>query len=183
MDAFVVEATFPPSLQHNPLLAMATIMSFWAVVLICLQWIYEIVDANRDLPAPAASYIAVARRVRFWLVMSALIVALPRLVQLMLWQKLGAVPREFISAVSWMCVIPAAAMVVFAWWTNKQVVATESGFTIEHGFVPAVPSTRQEKTKGVMMLVLIFSISFATTFVRPSTDAHPRTHVIEPRKG
>jgi hypothetical protein len=179
-NMFTLESTFPPSLADNPLLAMITVMAFWAIVLICLRWIYEGIDAHREFPAPVGSYIRTSRRMRMWLVASALLAAAPRLAQLMLWQLLSPPVREMVSSITWLAIIPAAAMVIYAWWLHNGIARTEQTYVKSYGFLFVDKADRQEKSKGALIVGLIFVIAFATTFVRPQPDAHS-TPLVERR--
>jgi hypothetical protein len=64
---FEAATSFPPSLAHLPWLAMLTVMCFWAGTLLCLQWMYSIVDDMREYPAPWAHPVTAARLVKLLL--------------------------------------------------------------------------------------------------------------------
>lgn len=169
-NPFSIEAAFPPSLAGQPLLAMTTVMAFWAVTLICLQWIYETVSAAGDAPAPKRSYIRIARGVRLWLAVTAFLLTAPRLAQLMLWQVMDKDQREWLAVANWVACVPAAGTIIYAWWSHRTMVKTEEHYIETQGYYAAAPSTRAEKTRGFVIILLVFVVAFATTFVRPSPN-------------
>lgn len=178
MDIFFIEATFPPSLEKYRWIGAAIVWAMWIIELLCLRWLYEIVDANRALPAPRQSYIGVARKVRFWLVFSAFTVNTPRLAQLMLWRQVGPDVRENLSIAAWVSAIVCAAMVVYAWSLEKKLAVVEQTYARSHGFVPTKPVDRTEKMRMAKVMLMVMLIALATTFVRPHTDAHHRSTAV-----
>ena len=179
MSPFSAEATFPPSLEGNAILAMLTVMAFWSGILICLQWLYEMFSESRAYPAPKGTYFSTSRIVIGALIWAAFISMVPRLGQLMLWQVVGPEFRMALASAAWWSRIPATALVIYAWWRKRQLVATERSYAFDHGVVNVRLLSRAEKTRGVLILTLVFAVAFATTFVRP-VDAHSSvSHVIE----
>jgi hypothetical protein len=181
MDTFATEATFPPSLADNPILGMLTIMAFWWAVLICLQWFYTTVDQWFDHPAPSQSFVRINRSMKLWLLGSVLLTNSPRLLQLMLWQRMDSAEREMVSSFSWMTRIPGSFMLIVAWYLDKRIVAAEREYSDERGYYPAPAIARHEKTRGALVLALIFVVAAVTTFVRPA-DVHTHRAIIVERQ-
>ncbi len=182
MNPFDFEASFPPSLASQPILTMLTVMSFWAVTMICLRWIWDTIESAIDMPAPRHSYVRQARSVRLWLVAALFLMTAPRLAQLMLWQLMTAGQRDTLSGIAWAALIPASGMIVYAWWRSTSVSKTEIAYTQNSGFYAAAEVTPSEKKRGVTILVLIFVVAFATTFVRPANHASaPATSAFQRR--
>lgn len=173
MNSFAAESSFPPSLANLPILAMLTQMGFWTVTLLCLQWLYSIIDDAHDHPAPAGSYVGVVRGVKIRLLLCAAGLTIPRLILLVAWGVLTPWWREAIAMSAWVILIPTAIILARAWWNDRRARPSER-LHLRHRFVEVTPVTVHEKTRGAVALVLIIVIAFATTFVRLNPeDATP----------
>jgi hypothetical protein len=165
MNTFSAPSSFPPSLAHMPILTMLTQMGFWIVTLLCLQWIYSILDDANDHPAPRGSYVGTVRTVKLRLLLCAVLLTAPRLVLLAAWGPLSVWWREAISLSAWLVLIPASIVLSHAWWRDREARPSER-LHLRHRFVEIAPATAHEKTRGAIALVLIIVIAFATTFIR-----------------
>lgn len=173
MNTFTLEASFPPSLAKLPILAMMTQVGFWAVTLLCLQWIYSILDDSHDHPAPRGSYVRVSRAVKLRLLLTALGLTLPRLILVVAWQRLLPWQREAVALLSWVVLIPCSILMARAWWADRNARPTERAKATSIRHITLAPPSGLEKTRGAIGLILIFVIAFATTFVR--LDPHHDT--------
>jgi hypothetical protein len=162
---FEIDTTFPPSLARLPVLAMLTQMGFWIVALLCLQWIYSILDDARDHPAHGRSYVGVVRSVKIQLLICAVGLTFPRLISLVAWGLLSPFWREIMSLLSWIILIPVATILARAWWRDRLARPAER-LHVRHRFVEVTPPTVHEKTRGVLAFGLIIVIAFTTTYVR-----------------
>lgn len=173
MNTFALEASFPPSLAKLPILAMLTQVGFWTVTLLCLQWIYSILDDTHEHPAPHGSYIRVSRVIKLRLLLIALLLVLPRLVLVAAWQRLTPFWRETVSLGSWVVLIPCAIILARAWWADRTARPTERVKARSLRFIEIAPPSAHEKTRGFIGLALIFLIAFSTTFIRVDPDHVP----------
>ena len=179
MNIFTADTSLPPSLASMPVLAMLSQVAYWAVLLLCLQWLYSIFDDACNHPAPAGSYVRVARGVKIRLLLVVLTFIVPRLITLCAWRVLDAYWREMFSMASWVVAIPCAVWAAVAWWRDRSARPAER-VNMRFRLAEVSPPTVHEKTRGVVALVLIFAVAFATTFVRlDPQDAHRPTATVE----
>lgn len=174
MNIFTAETALPPSLDSLPLLAMLSQVGYWIVLLLCLQWIYSLLDDAYNHPAPPGSYVRVARGVKIRLLLVVLTFIVPRLISLVAWRVLDPYWRETWSMLSWVVAIPCSIWAAVAWWRDRGARPVERQ-NIRFRFVEVSPPTVHEKTRGVVALVLIFAVAFATTFVRLDPQDAPRS--------
>jgi hypothetical protein len=178
-NTFSDASSFPPSLAGLPWLAMLTVMCFWAGTLLCLQWMYSIIDDMREFPAPWTHPVTAARLVKLLLLGSALIRTIPRLVLLMTWQGLSPWWREFFALSSWVVYVPWATLFIFAWWIDRTVRPVDRVMLQHYRTQPYIEVAKGEKTRGAIIIALIFVVAFATTFVRPIPDVRAPNHIGE----
>ena len=166
MNTFSLEASFPPSLAKVPILAMLTQIGFWVVTLLCLQWIYSILDDTRAHPAPNGSYVRMTRLVKLRLLIIAFGLVAPRLILVAAWQRMSPWQREGMALVSWVVLIPCAIVMARAWWDDRAARPTERTKARSQRYIEIAPATAHEKTRGILSLLLIIMIAFATTYIR-----------------
>lgn len=175
-ELFAVDSHFPPALGDWPFLAMLVQTAFWVLTLICLQWIYSVVDDKKTAPAPWRSYVGMTRNVKLTLLSMAVLRTIPLLVLLNGWQRLNPNTRQFIAGASYVIYIPVAVGIAFAWWIDRRARAAEgNGRMLAFRNIELQKSEAHEKTRGIVALVLIIVVAFATTFIRsePAHDPEP----------
>lgn len=182
MNAFTFDSSFPPSLAKIPILAMLTQVGFWAVTLLCLQWIYSIMDDSRAHPAPIGSYVRVSRIVKLRLLVIAFALVAPRLILVAAWQRMSPFEREAVALVSWVILIPCAIVMALGWWSDRAARPTERMKARSRQFIEIAPPTAHEKTRGIIGLILIFVIAFSTTFIRVDPRHVPARPVAIPSR-
>lgn len=166
MDTFDA-APLPPSLRGLPLTAMFIIMGFMIGTLLCLQWLYRIIDEMRDDPAPLRHPLTAVRAVKILFILAALSCAIPRMVLLMAWELMSPWWREHLALGSWLFYVVWAALLATAWWIDR-VSAPVQRWQLRRVPAPGVVvSDTGVKTRGIIILSLIFVVAFATTYVRP----------------
>ncbi len=181
MDTFTAATAFPASLVGRPGLAFCVITAFMVGLLLCLQWLYSIIDDGRAHPAPKGHPLSHLRRIKAIILIAAIIPALPRGILLMTWHKLSPYYREALSLTSWVVFIPAGGLLAYAWLLDRGLRPMEVRTVAVFPIAKVLPVTRGQKTRGLLTLSLIFVSAFAITFVRPSSDVHRTDTVVELR--
>lgn len=182
MSPFVIESTFPPSLEDRPLLALIVVAAYWGGTLFLLQWIFAVITDMLAVPAGPRHPVTRVRRIKLALLTAALVMTVPRLVLVMGWQKLGSVGRETWSVATWAVLIPWAILLGYAWWLDREARPVEQVATLRWSITEVKPATGIEKMRGVMLVGIIMVIAFVTTFVRPE-QPHAAVHFAVARSG
>lgn len=167
MNTFDLDTTFPPSLEGQPLLAMFVTMAFWGSTLLCMQWIYAIIDDLKTHPMPLRHPLTGARMVRLILLTVIVTRTLPRLFLLMMWETMSEYWRQTIALGTWLILIPTSALFAFGWFLDRVGRPVER-FQMRRFPAPDVAlSTKGEKKRALLLIGLIFVVAFATTYIRP----------------
>ncbi len=172
-SAIELDVGFPPSLAGQHLLAMFVIMAFWAGTLLCLQWAFAIVQDIISRPVPLRHPLTGGRVVKLIVLFSIMMTTFPRLLLLMLWSEMTPEWRNNVALITWLVLIPWSVFIVFAWYVDR-LNRTGEGFHLSRLKVAEMPvAPIKEKTRGALLIALIFVISFATTYIRQEPREAP----------